>query len=81
PVPGAAAKPKPVIGPQQDHALVLRAQDAALAGDSVKVNPDHGALAWWKSPGDVARWKVRGAKKGKYAVVLDYAVPANLAGQ
>lgn len=75
------AKAKPVIAPESDHTLILRAADAALAGDSMKVNPDHGALAWWKSSRDVASWRVRGAKKGKYTVVLDYAVPGNLAGQ
>ena len=78
---GDRAKAKRVIAPEKDQALILRAADAALAGDSVKVNPDHGALAWWKSSKDVARWKVRGAKKGHYTVVIDYAVPDNLAGQ
>ena len=77
---GHAAAPK-VIVPETDHALILRAADATLAGTSVKVNPNHGALAWWKTPQDTATWTVRGAKPGTYVVVLDYAVPGNLADQ
>ena len=69
------------IVPETDHALILRAADATLTGGSVKVNPRHGALAWWKTTRDTATWTVRGAKSGSYTVALDYAVPTNLAGQ
>ncbi|MEX2577985.1 MAG: PVC-type heme-binding CxxCH protein [Verrucomicrobiales bacterium] len=75
------AKPPRAVLPETDHALVLRAADAGLAGESVRVNPKHGALAWWQGPDNVATWKVREAKNGRYVVVIDYAVPDGLAGQ
>ena len=64
-----------------DHALILTAGTAKTAGDSVRINPSHGALAWWKTTDDRAEWSIKGAKSGSYAVVLDYAVPNDLAGQ
>ncbi len=77
----AVADSKTEITPETDHALILPAAAASLDGGSVRVNPSHGALAYWKTEKDAATWKVRGAKNGTYAVVIDYAVPAKLAGQ
>lgn len=79
----APAKEKKVvtITPETDHALILPAADAVLTGGSVRVNPSHGALAWWKSEKDSATWTVKGAKNGTYVVAIDYALPAQISGQ
>ena len=71
----------PVTPETSDHALILTADKAKTSGKSVRVNPSHGALAWWKTTADRAAWTIRGAKNGSYAVVLDYAVADGVAGQ
>ena len=77
---GAEAQ-QPVSPETEDHALILSAGQARLNGPTLKRNPRHGAIAWWKTENDRAAWQIHHAKKGTYAVVIDYSVPAKLANQ
>ena len=80
----ATTKPKKngkIITPEKDHSLYLLPAQAALYGNSVKINTRVNALAWWKTTKDRALWQLRNVKPGKYTVVLDWAAPDSCAGQ
>ncbi len=78
----ARAAAPPVILPDTRGDLVLRAQDARLAGATFKLETKWGApnIGYWSNANDALEWLVAAEKTGTYQVELDYACENASAG-
>ncbi len=60
-----------LVTPQADGTLLLTADDAAIKGDTAKVEGDH--IGFWTDASDSLSWKCAIPKAGTYTVSLPYA--------
>jgi putative CocE/NonD family hydrolase len=72
-------KPKP-IAPAADGSFTLRADQAAIAGPSLKLAEKAGILGWWTSDQDRAAWRITVPQPGDFDVELDFACQDDSAG-
>lgn len=58
----------------------LTPADCSIYGTSLVLEKQYGNLGYWQSEDDRAVWELSGVKGGRYDVWLDYACPADSAG-
>ena len=63
-----------------DGSFHLAASDAEIYGEKIVFEPEYKNLGFWSESGDHAVWRVDCARSGRYRVELDYACPADVAG-
>lgn len=75
----AGNKPE-AVAPDNDGSLRLLASNAELYGDRIAVYEPQRCIGWWTSEQDRAVWRIRNAKARRYDVVLEWAIPDDMAG-
>ncbi len=71
----------PQIAPMRDNGSIrLFAMHARIYGSSLVFEPKYRNLGFWKSADDRATWTLNVQRAGKFNVSLDYACPADCAG-
>ena len=62
--------------------VLLKAVDADLHGEKIKYESGNGKnnLGFWTNQKDWAGWNIKVASGGTFEVVLEYAIPKNIAG-
>ena len=81
PLPKFKIVPNSTIITATSDTVHLSAENARTNGPSVRLNPKVKALAWWKTTMDLAMWRIKELKPGRYSVEFDYAAPDSCTGQ
>jgi putative heme-binding domain-containing protein len=76
----AGNKPE-LVRPADDGSLKLAASTCEIYGPTVVLEEKYGNLGYWTSPEDHVVWTIEVTKPGRYAVWLDWACPADMAGK
>jgi putative membrane-bound dehydrogenase-like protein len=68
------------VKPEDDGRIVLAAAHAEIYGETLVFETRYGNLGYWSSASDRAGWTFEAAEPGKYSVWLEWACPAESAG-
>jgi putative membrane-bound dehydrogenase-like protein len=69
-----------LVHPQDSGTIFLEANLAEIRGDRLVYETQHGNLGFWMAENDRASWSFTVRRPGSYAVWLDWACPAETAG-
>ena len=69
-----------VIRQNPEGQYSLQSSQASIFGDSLVFEQKYGNLGFWGSGSDRAQWEIEVSAEGQFDVVMDYACPADAAG-